>query len=102
MKIQAKNRLAMTKAPISARRRSESPESYSWVWVLPLREGGYRVAAIEVPKHLVDDDVSFFEEDFKTPYLKIVGEISDIDDAVREAGVDPDELDAPWNNDFPL
>jgi hypothetical protein len=38
----------------------------------------------------------------KTPYLRIVGEIDDIDAAVREAGVDPGELDAPWHNDFPL
>jgi hypothetical protein len=92
----------MTKALISARRQSGSPDSYSWVWVLPLKDGRYRIAAIEVPKDLVDNDVCFFEEDFRTPYLKIVSDISEIDAAVLEAGVDPEELDAPWHNDFPL
>jgi hypothetical protein len=96
------NRLVMTKAPISARRRSSSPERYSWVWVLPLRDGRYRVAAIEVPKQLIDSDACFFEQDMNTPYLKIVEELTAIDAAVREAGADPEELDAPWNNDFPL
>lgn len=102
MRIQAKNRLVMTKALVSARRQSSSQNSYSWVWVLPLPDGRYRIAAIEVPKRLVDDDICFFEDDIETPYLKIVDEIGRIDAAVLEAGVDPDQLDAPWNNDFPL
>ncbi|MEH1129195.1 hypothetical protein [Micromonospora sp. CPCC 206061] len=92
----------MTKALISARRPSGSDESYSWVWVLPLPDGRFRVAAIEVPKQLVDNDVCFFEEDMETLYLKIVDEIGEVDAAVLEAGVDPGQLDAPWNNDFPL
>lgn len=102
MRTQAKNRLVMTKALISARRASGTPYTYSWVWVLPLPDGRYRVAAIEVPKHLVDNDTCFFEEDFETPYLKVVSELPEVDAAVREAGVDPEELDAPWQNNFPL
>jgi hypothetical protein len=92
----------MTKAQISARRPSSDPDRYSWVLVHPLPDGGFRVAAIEVPKHLVDQDICFHDGDFRTPYLKIVSEISEIDAAVREAGADPDDLDAPWHNDFPL
>jgi hypothetical protein len=92
----------MTKALVSARRSSGSPDSYSWVWVLPLRDGRFRVAAIEVPKRLVDNDISFYEEDFDTLYLKIVPDIAEVDAAVREAGVDPNDLDAPWHNNFPL
>ena len=102
MKTQAKNRLVMTKGAISARRASSSPDCYSWVWVIPLSNGKFRVAAIEVPKHLVDNDISFFDEDFETPFLKIVDTIDEIDATVVEAGVDPNELDAPWHNDFPL
>ncbi|MCZ7420753.1 hypothetical protein O7605_14635 [Verrucosispora sp. WMMA2121] len=92
----------MTKALVSARRSSSSGDCYSWVWVLPLPDGRFRVAAIEVPKQLVDDDVCFFEEDMSTPYLKVVDEIGEVDAAVLEAGVDPEQLDAPWKNDFPL
>ncbi|MBL7498708.1 hypothetical protein I6A84_15360 [Frankia sp. CNm7] len=102
MKTQAKNRLVMTKAEISVRRPSSNPGCYSWVWVNPMLDGRFRVAAIEVPKHLVDEDVCFYDGDFETPYIKIVSEISEIDDAVREVGADPEELDAPWYNDFPL
>jgi hypothetical protein len=87
---------------VAARRASGIANSYSWVWVLPLRDGRFRVAAIEVPRRMVDEDVSFFEEDMETPYLKIVDTIDEVDAAVREAGVDPDQLDAPWHSDFPL
>ncbi|MDP9793709.1 hypothetical protein J2S43_002221 [Catenuloplanes nepalensis] len=92
----------MSKAHVSARRVSGSDDSYSWVWVLPLPDGRFRIAAIEVPKHLVDEDICFAEEDMRVPYLKIVDELGGVDAAVQEAGVDPETLDAPWNNDFPL
>jgi hypothetical protein len=92
----------MTRGAVAARRHSTQTDCYSWVWVIPLHSGKFRVAAIEVPKHLVDEDKCFFEEDMTTPYLKIVETLDDVDDAVREAGVDPDELDAPWHSDFPL
>jgi hypothetical protein len=102
MKMQAKNRLVMSNAEISARRSIDNPAYYSWVWVLPLPDGRIRVAAIEVPRRLVDDDISFYDADFDTPYVKIVDDVAEVDDAVREAGADPDELDAPWHNGFPL
>lgn len=92
----------MTRAPVSARRQSSSIDAYSWVWVLPLPDGRYRIAAIEVPKRLVDEDICFFEDDMTTPFLKIVNDLAEVDAAVMEAGVDPEQLDAPWNNDFPL
>jgi hypothetical protein len=102
MKMQARNRLVMSKAEISARRSIDDPGYYSWVWVLPLHDGRIRVAAIEVPRRLVDEDISFYDADFETPYVKIVDDVAGVDAAVREAGADPEELDAPWHNGFPL
>jgi hypothetical protein len=58
------------------------------------------VAAIEVPKQLVDE--CFAEDDITRPYLRIVDDVEQVDAAVQEAGADPEELDAPWHNDFPL
>jgi hypothetical protein len=92
----------MTKGSIAARRDSGQADHYSWVWVIPLQSGKFRVAAIEVPKRLVDNDECFFEDDMTKPFLKIVDTIDGVDDAVREAGVDPEALDAPWHSDFPL
>jgi hypothetical protein len=66
----------MTLAGRSVTRRS------SWVWVIPLEPGQFRVAAIEVPKRLVDDDECFFEDDTTTSYLKIVETIEEVDQAV--------------------
>jgi hypothetical protein len=102
MKVQARNRLVMTRGSVAARRASSQESCYSWVWVVPLQSGKFRVCAMEVPKHFVDDDESFYDEDMTTVYLKIVDSVNDIDSAVREAGVEPDELDAPWHSDFPL
>lgn len=102
MKVQARNRLTMTQGSVAARRASSQEACYSWVWVVPLQSGEFRVCAMEVPKHFVDEDKSFYDEDMTTVYLKIVDSIDGIDGAVREAGVDPDDLDAPWHSDFPL
>lgn len=102
MRTEVRNRLVMTGGLVSARRVSSAPGRYSWVWVNPMPDGRYRIAAIEVPKHLVDEDICFFEDDFDTPYLSIVDTIDEVDAAVRAAGVDPDALEAPWHNDFPL
>jgi hypothetical protein len=70
--------------------------------VVPLRTGQFRIAAIEVPKHLVDDDEDFYDEDMFTSYVKIVDAIDQVDTAVQEAGADPESLDAPWRSNFPL
>ena len=102
MKLEAKNRLVMTGGAVAARRPSAQADHYSWVWVIPLRSGQFRIAAIEVPKKLVDNGACFFEEDMTTAYLKIVDTVNDVDVAVQEAGVDPEELAAPWHSDFPL
>jgi hypothetical protein len=102
MKTEALNRLTMLRQLVSARRNSSSPQNYSWVWVLPLPDGRFRIAAIEVPKELIDADRCFFEEDMVTPYLKVVDTVDQVDAAACEAGVDPENLDAPWHNDFPL
>jgi len=102
VKTQAKNRLVMTKASIAARREWGQEDHYSWVWVVPREDGRFRVVAIEVPKGLVDNEECFFEDDMTKPYENIVDRIEEIDDAVRDAGVDPESLDAPWHSDFPL
>jgi hypothetical protein len=92
----------MSRAHVSARHESASPNAYAWIWVLPIPDGRFRVALIEVPKHFVDNDEHFYENDLTTRFLKIVDEISSVDPAVREAGGDPEKLDAPWHNGFPL
>jgi hypothetical protein len=65
-------------------------------------DGHFRVALIEVPKHFVDNDQHFYENDISTRFLKIVEDISEVDQTVRDAGGDPADLDAPWHNGFPL
>jgi hypothetical protein len=102
MKTEVKNRLVMTKGSVAATRPAKGKDFYSWVWVLPTKDGKFRVAAVEIPRVLVDEDRSFFDEDFETPYIRIVDSIDDIDSAVREAGADPGDLDFPWRSNFPL
>ncbi|MEV7388615.1 hypothetical protein [Streptomyces sp. NPDC091215] len=92
----------MTKALVSARAASEDIDSYAWLWVLPLPGGQFRVALVEIAKNLVDEDACFGEESINTRYLKVVGDVDQVDAAALEAGVDPSELEAPWHNDFPL
>ncbi|WP_327130829.1 hypothetical protein OG311_05075 [Streptomyces sp. NBC_01343] len=92
----------MTKAPVSARVASGNVNSYAWLWVLPLPSGKFRVALVEIARDLVDEDACFGEESINTRYLKIVGDVGEVDAAALEAGVDPGELEAPWHNDFPL
>jgi hypothetical protein len=102
MRTEVRNRLTMSRALVSARHESSAPDRYAWIWVLPLPDGRFRVALIEVPKHFVDDDEHFYEDDMTTRFIKVVDDVSDVDPAVREAGGHPDDLDAPWHNGFPL
>jgi hypothetical protein len=103
MKISARNRLTKGRpALVSVRLPAETPGTCSWVWVLPLPDGRFRVTAIEIPEALVDDDECFGEDSLTTRFLRIVDDVDDVDGAVREAGGDPEGLTAPWHNDFPL
>ncbi|MFC9816209.1 hypothetical protein [Streptomyces sp. INR7] len=102
MRIEVANRLTMSRSTVSARREANSADSYSWVWVFPSQDGTYRVSTVEIPMHLVDDDECFSETDIFRHHVATVHELSQVDDAVRSVGVDPDDLDAPWKNDFPL
>ncbi|KAB2339093.1 hypothetical protein [Actinomadura rudentiformis] len=92
----------MTKALVSARRKASSPDRYAWVWVSPLRDGTFKVSAVEIPRRLVDENICFFEDDIDRVHVGTVLKIADIDELMESLGVDPDELDAPWHNDFPL
>ena len=102
MRTEIRNRLLMTREPVSARHEPTSADHYAWMWVLPISDGRFRIALIEVPKHFVDNDEYFYEEDYETRFLKIVDSVDDVDSAVQEAGGNPDILDVPWRNDFPF
>lgn len=57
MTIPARNRLTMgQRALVSARLPTADPGLYSWVWVLPLPDGRFRVAAIDIPRRLINGD----------------------------------------------
>ncbi|TDD27194.1 hypothetical protein E1287_35045 [Actinomadura sp. KC06] len=92
----------MSKALVSARREPSSSDRYAWVWVAPLGDGTFRVSTVEISKHIVDEDICFFEDDIERVHIGTFTDISEVDDLVRGLGVDPDELDPPWKNDFPL
>ncbi|SRR5690606_10392378 len=119
VRTEVRNRLVVLRGHVSARVQPLSSDNYAWIWVLPIppRKAGippfhpfddvrvpskYRIAVIEVPKRLVDRDECFYEPDITTRFLRVVDTIDEVDDAVREAGADPDSLEAPWHNAFPL
>jgi hypothetical protein len=102
MRTEVANRLTMTKSIVSARINPESPGSYAWVWVSPLEDGSFRISTVEIPANLVDEDICFAEEDIERVLIATVANLEEVDSKIQELGVDPDELDAPWKNDFPL
>lgn len=102
MQVQARNRLLMSKAEIAARRTPSSADSESWIWVLPLRSGGFRVRTFEVHRDLLVDDNDIYDGNMTIIHDEVVSSIDDVDEAVTRAGVDPEKLDAPWKCDFPL
>ncbi|GGN81417.1 hypothetical protein GCM10011579_067950 [Streptomyces albiflavescens] len=102
MQIQAVNRLLMSKSEVAARRTSSSAESESWIWVIPLRSGEFRVRAFEVLRDLLADDNDIYDGNMSIVHDEIVSSIDDVDESVIRAGVDPEELDVPWKCEFPL
>jgi hypothetical protein len=102
VRTQVKNRLVMTKDLVSARKEASSADRYAWVWVTPLDDGTFRVSTVEIPKQIVDDDVCFYEPDIQRTRVATLTDVAEVDEVVRGLGVDPETLDAPWHNNFPL
>jgi hypothetical protein len=92
----------MTRAAVSARHAPTADDKYAWIWVLPTPDGRFRVALIEVPRRFVDNDEYFYEDDYDTRFLRVVDSVDEVESAVHEAGGDPEDLEAPWYNEFPL
>jgi len=57
-------------------------------------------ASSGVPDENLDE--RFGEDAINTRFLRVVDDVDEVDGAVREAEGDPEELTAPWHNDFPL
>lgn len=101
MRPEVANRLTMSRSTISARREASSDDFYSWVWVFPSQDGTFRVSTVEIPIILIGDEC-FSEEDISRSHIATVRELPEVDEVVGNLGVDPNDLDAPWKNDFPL
>ncbi|MFB8353530.1 hypothetical protein [Streptomyces niveus] len=50
----------------------------------------------------MENDTCFFEEDIERVHVATVATVAEIDDVIKELGVEPGALEAPWNNDFLL
>ncbi|MEV4190717.1 hypothetical protein [Streptomyces toxytricini] len=101
MRMQAANRPTMTKAGITARIAAHEPGRVAWVAVYSV-DGGFVVFTVEIPEHLADDSACFGEESITRRNVGTFPTIEEVDGAVASLGIDPDELDAPWHNDYPL
>src|SRR5215510_7693373 len=102
MRTEARNRLTMTRDLVSARREAARADHYAWVWVSPLDDGRFRISTVEVARGIVDNDVCFFEDDIERVHVATASDLDEVDELVRALGVDPDTLDVPWRNGFPL
>jgi hypothetical protein len=102
VRIEVANRLTMTKSLVSARTQSGTEGDYAWVWVFPLEDKTFRISTVQVPKRFIDEDICFAEDDICRQRVATVATLEEVDSVVRGLGVNPDSLDAPWKNDFPL
>jgi len=102
MQIRARNRLLMWKSIVAARRVCGSADNESWAWVIPLKAGNFRIRAFDVRRELLANADDLWDGNLSIVHDEFVATIDEVDDAVRRAGVDPEELDAPWKCDFPL
>jgi hypothetical protein len=102
MQMSARNRLTQVRQPVTQKLEDPGPDACSWIWVLPVPDGRIRIARIVVPRHLADTGEWFGEEDVTTESVRFVDHVDRVDDVVRGLGGDPDALESPWRNDFPL
>ena len=102
VKTEVRNRLTMSKGVVSAKMTPKTAERYAWVWIAPLGDDTFRVSTVEVPRDLIDNDVSFYEPDIERTRVATVASVQEAEEVVRSLGVDPDELAPPWHNGFPL
>ncbi|NEW29528.1 hypothetical protein [Nocardia cyriacigeorgica] len=102
MRLEVSNRLTMLKGFVTARCEPEIESRYAWVWVYPLKDGRFDVSTVEIDKKFVDNDDDVGEDDISRRDLGIVHTIEEVDKLIEQLGVDPNDLDAPWHNGFPL
>ncbi|MER5929832.1 hypothetical protein [Streptomyces sp. NPDC002054] len=101
MRMQVANRLTMAKAGVTARIPAKDPENVAWVAVYPV-DDGFMVFTVEIPEGLAGDSECFGEESIARRRLGTVRTVDEVDQVLLGLGVDPDDLDAPWHNDYPL
>lgn len=102
MKTEVRNRLTMSKGVVSARIAPRGEDRYAWVWIAPLRNGSFKVSTVEVPRNLIDNDISFYEPDIDRTNIATVDTVQEAEEIVISLGVDTDDLAPPWHNGFPL
>ncbi|WP_306367158.1 hypothetical protein [Nocardiopsis sp. CC223A] len=90
----------MLRGLVSARIDSVDPSDISWVFVQILKDDSLRISQVSVPKSLVDG--CFGESDISREEIGVVSEISEVDSLISSLGVNPDSLEEPWKNEFPL
>ncbi|MEU0492421.1 hypothetical protein ABZ249_24585 [Nocardiopsis sp. NPDC006139] len=90
----------MLRGLVSARVDSGDPSYLSWIFVQVLNDDRLRISKVSVPKSLVDG--CFGEADISREVIGVVSEISEVDSLLSSLGVDPDSLEEPWKNEFPL
>jgi hypothetical protein len=55
-----------------------------------------------VPRELLVDGNDIYDGNLSVVYDEVVPSIDQVDESVRRAGADPEDLGAPWKCDFPL
>lgn len=102
MDLKVRNRLVTLRAPVTQRLVDPEPGTCSWLWVLPVPGGRIRIARVLVPAALAESGEWFSEDGYTTAAVTFVDSADDVDDVVRDLGGDPESLESPWRNEFPL
>ncbi|WP_281905638.1 hypothetical protein [Nocardia cyriacigeorgica] len=100
--MEVSNRLTMLKGSVTARCDARSDRNCAWVCVYPRSDGQFDVSTVEIDQRYLEADDDVGEDDIIRSDLGIFGSIAQVNEAVKLVGVDPDDLAAPWRNDYPL
>lgn len=113
---QIKNRILLRK-PIAARCATSDPSHYGWIYIrrLPLEApeekflnrigddpGALLIERIEIPRIFIDQEWDISREEVVGNETWEVNGFQALESSLLKLGINPSDLGAPWDCDYPL
>ncbi len=102
MRQEIRNRLTMTRGLVAAEVPAPAADVRRFASVVPQPDGSYRVLRFDVPSEALAEGRYLAPEELMGMVSQRASTVDEAEEALRNLDVDPESMDVPWSNDYPL